>query len=349
MKKKKWQRMWRFLPLAALAIFALTGCGVKSVSTLTPGGIVARIEAHLMLQSLLIMVVVVVVVGFLFTYALIRYRKRPGQEDQIPIQVEGNVLLEVLWTVIPIILLIILAFPTVSKTFAVSDTAVPKHHGDNVVVVKVTAHQFWWQFDYPDYGITTAEDLFIPTGKKVVFQITSSDVIHSFWVPALGGKQDANPGQINSEYLIADKPGTYSGECAELCGSSHARMYFNVRAVTPSEFKAWTQEMKAGPTAPTTASAQTGQALFKANCMACHAVGKTGGNLAPNLTNFADREKIAGFLTHDKTTVEKWIKNPSSLKPGALMPARGAKGDLTDEQINDIADYLFTLSVKHNQ
>ncbi len=347
--KKKWQRSLSLIPVSALAIFTLIGCGKSNVSTLTPQGPVARTEEGLMLQSFLIMVVVVLVVGFLFTYALVRYRKRKGQEDFIPKQVEGNALLEVLWTVIPIILLIILAFPTVSKTFAVSNASVPKNHGDNIVVVKVTAHQFWWQFDYPDYGITTAQDLFIPTGKKVVLQVTSSDVIHSFWVPALAGKQDANPGQINPMYLVADKPGTYSGRCAELCGSSHALMYFNVRAVSPTDFKTWTKEMKAGPSQPTTTSAQNGEQLFKQNCMACHAIGKGGANLAPNLSNFADRENIAGIFPHDKTTLQKWIKDPTSFKPGALMPARGVKGTLTDQQISDIADYLFTLSVKPNQ
>ncbi|WEG11707.1 cytochrome c oxidase subunit II [Pullulanibacillus sp. KACC 23026] len=347
--KKKWQRLLRLIPLAVIAIFTLVGCGKPGLSTLDPQGPVARTEAGLMLQSFLIMIIVVVVVGFLFTYALIRYRKRPGQEDVIPKQVEGNALLEVLWTVIPIILLVILAFPTVAKTFSVSDATVPKNHGDNVVVVKVTAHQYWWQFDYPDYGITTSEDLFIPTGKKVVLQVTSADVIHSFWVPALAGKLDANPGQTDSMYLTADKPGTYAGRCAELCGASHALMYFNVRAVSPSDFTAWTKEMKAGPSAPATASAQKGESLFKQDCMACHAVGVSGSNTAPNLRNFADQKNIAGFLPHDKSTLEKWIKDPTSLKPGALMPSRGIKGNLTDQQISDIADYLFTLSVKHNQ
>jgi cytochrome c oxidase subunit 2 len=163
-------------------------------------------------------------------------------------------------------------------------------------------------------------------------------------VPALAGKQDANPGQSSHLWLDADKEGTYKGRCAELCGSSHALMYFNVKAVSPTEFKHWVADMKKGPAKAVTASAKEGEQIFKNNCMSCHAVGKQGGQTAPNMSNFADRENIAGFKEHTKGNVKKWIKDPDSIKPGAEMPAFGNK--LSDEQINSLADYLFSLSVK---
>lgn len=343
--KRRWQHLLRLLPLAGL-IALLSGCGVKGVSTLIPMGYVAREQYKLMIFSLLIMVVVMVVVGFIFFYVLIKFRKRKGQEDYIPKQVEGNTILEVLWTVIPILLLVILAFPTIKQTFALSDVSVPKSEKNNVVQVEVTAHQFWWQFKYPDKGVVTAQDLVIPAGKTIIFHLTSADVIHSFWVPALGGKVDANPGVTTTLKLEADHEGVYRGRCAELCGASHALMYFNVKAVSQADFDQWIKDMKKGPAAPTTASAKEGQELFKQNCMACHAVGKDGGPVAPNLTNFADRKNIAGILDHNKENAEKWIENPTAEKPGATMPARGATGKLTNDQINKIADYLFTLSVK---
>ncbi|TCP30501.1 cytochrome c oxidase subunit 2 [Scopulibacillus darangshiensis] len=338
---KKWRLSLRLFPLFAIALL-LSGCGKEGLSTLIPMGTVAKEQADLMLFSLLIMVLVMVVVIVLFTYAIIKFRKKRGQEDFIPKQVEGNAKLELLWTIIPIILLIILAVPTISKTFAHSDTHVAK--GDDVIKVKVTGHQYWWEFEYPDQKIKTAQDLVIPTGKKVVVELTSKDVIHAFWVPALAGKIDANPGQTTSLWLDADKEGTYKGRCAELCGSSHALMYFNVKAVSPDEFKQWSKDMKDGPSAPTTASAKKGEQIFKNNCMSCHAVGEKGGQTAPNLSNFADRENIAGFKEHNKKNLKAWIKNPGKIKPGAEMPS--FEDELSDDQINALADYLFSLSVK---
>lgn len=339
---RKRRGLWGVLPLLGMA-GVLSGCGKKGVSTLIPLGTVSRDQANLMLFSFLIMVAVVLVVGYLFVYAIVKFRQKKNDPDIIPEQIEGNIKLELAWTIIPIILLIILAFPTISKTFQDSQTAVAK--GKNVVHIKVTGHQFWWQFEYPDQKITTAQDLVIPTGKKIVIDLTSKDVIHSFWVPALAGKQDANPNQTSHLWLNADKPGIYKGRCAELCGASHALMYFNVKAVSPSKFKQWVSQMQKGPVAPQTASAKEGQQIFKNNCLQCHAVGDQGGQVGPNLSNFADRENVAGYLSHTKANVKKWITNPSSVKPGALMPAFGQK--LSAGQIQSLADYLFSLSVKN--
>lgn len=338
---KKWRHSLRLLPLLAIALL-LSGCGKEGVSALIPRGTVAKEQADIMLFSLLIMVLVVVVVGILFTYAIVKFRKKPHDEEFVPKQIEGNIKLELLWTIIPIILLAILAVPTVQKTFSTSDTHVAK--GEDVIKVSVTAHQFWWEFDYPDLKIKTSQDLIIPTNKKIIFDITSKDVIHAFWVPALAGKIDANPGQTTKMWFNANKEGTYKGRCAELCGSSHALMYFNVKAVSPDEFKQWTDNMQNASVNVETASAKKGQEIFKQNCMTCHAVGKNGGQVGPNMTNFADRENIAGFKEHTKGNVKKWIKNPDKIKPNAQMPAFGDK--LSDEQIDAVADYLFSLSVK---
>lgn len=346
--KKNWRHLLRLSPLLLLSVM-LTGCGKKGVSALIPMGEIAREQAWLMLFSFCIMLVVVAVVVIIFIYVLVRFRARRGQEDVIPKQVEGHTVLEILWTVIPIILLIILAVPTIAKTVSEENTHVGKNN-KNVVQINVTANQYWWEFQYPDQKITTAQDLVIPKGKTVILKLTSKDVIHAFWVPALAGKIDANPGQTTKLKFKADHEGTYRGRCAELCGSSHALMYFNVKAVSDDEYNQWIKAMKTamknGPAAPTTDDAKKGEDLFSKSCMSCHAVGSKGGNIGPNLTDFADRENVAGILDHNKKNLEKWIKNPSAVKPGANMPSRGASGNLTDDQIKQIADYLFTLSVK---
>jgi cytochrome c oxidase subunit II len=334
-----WKKAWRLLPLFAVVMLALTGCGDPYLSALEPKGPVAEAQLSLVKLSFFIMIGVFLIVMAIYTYVLIKFRKRPGQTG-IPKQIEGNHKLEIIWTVIPIILLLILAVPTVITTFHLAE----KSTGDDVVKVKVTAHQFWWEFEYPDLKIATGQELYIPTGKKIEFDLTSADVIHSFWVPALGGKTDTNPGQTNHMWLQADQPGIYKGKCAELCGPSHALMDFKVVAVQPTEFTTWVDKMKASANRqPTTASAQAGAQTFKQNCMACHAIGGQGGKLGPNLTAFGDRDRVAGILDPTKENIVRWIKNPQDVKPGNKMPTFGGK--LSDQDISNLADYLQTLKI----
>ncbi|MBO8162671.1 MAG: cytochrome c oxidase subunit II [Brevibacillus sp.] len=337
---KRWQHVWRLLALTIVTALTLTGCGDPTLSALIPSGPVAEEQLTLIKLSLFIMVGVIAVVMFIFAYVIIRYRQKPGQTG-IPEQVEGNTKLEIIWTVIPIILLFILAVPTVMTTFTL---AKDYSEEEGAVNVKVTAHQFWWEFEYPDLGVATAQDLYIPTGKKIMFQLTSKDVVHSFWVPSLGGKTDTVPGLVNKMWLQADKEGVYQGKCAELCGASHALMDFRVVAVSPEEFDSWVEKMKAGPAEPTTATAQEGQQLFQQNCLSCHAVGGQGGKLGPNLTAFGDRQKLAGILENNPEVLKQWIANPAQFKEGNLMPS--FEGTLSKEQIDALAEYLSGLKIR---
>ncbi len=236
---KGWQQFWRQLSLFGLLALVLTGCGKDELSALKPSGPVASMQYDLMKLSSAIMIGVFIVVMLIFTYVLIRYRKRPGQQG-VPKQVEGNHALEILWTVIPFLLLIVMAIPTVTTGFALHKEF-PK---EEALQVKVTAHQFWWEFEYPDLGVATAQDLVLPVGKKVQFQVTSADVMHAFWIPALGGKIDTNPGQENKIWLQADKTGIFYGKCAELCGASHALMDFKVEVMDQTAFDSWANGMK---------------------------------------------------------------------------------------------------------
>ncbi|MGA9172357.1 MAG: cytochrome c oxidase subunit II, partial [Thermoactinomyces sp.] len=178
------QRMWRVLLVFALLALALSGCsGNEKMNVLNPHGSAGEKQLDLITWSFILMLGVFAVVLAIYIYVLIRYRKRKGI-DRMPEQVHGNTLLEIVWTVIPIILLAILAVPTVTTTFDLSKE--PKKQ-DTVRVI-VTGHQYWWEFEYPDLGIKTAQELHIPVGKKIDLEIHGKDVLHSFWVPSLGGK-----------------------------------------------------------------------------------------------------------------------------------------------------------------
>lgn len=328
----------RLVPLMVLMMLFLTGCNVDSHGALDPKGPVAAKQLELILLSLGIMIGVLVVVFVLFFLVVYRFRRRPGN-DGIPEQIEGNHKLEATWTIIPIVLLIVMAIPTVMITFELEEEA---QATEGATIIKVVGKQFWWEFTYPEEGIVTAQDVYIPAGEKIVFELTSTDVQHSFWVPDLAGKLDTNVGgkNINYLYLEADEPGVYKGKCAELCGQGHALMDFKVVALERSEYDAWVESMKTPVVV--TEETQLGAELFDAKCLTCHAIDPSTPSMGPNLNGFADRITLAGFLDNDTENIVEWIKDPRSLKPGVTMP--GFEGDLTDEEILEIAKYLQSLN-----
>ncbi|SDC05519.1 cytochrome c oxidase subunit 2 [Melghirimyces thermohalophilus] len=318
----------------------MTGCEEPDRTVFSPKGEAGEGSLDVIMLSIYIMTFVVAVVLAIFIYVLIRYRQKPG-DNSIPKQVEGSMKLEMLWTVIPIILLAILAVPTLTHTFSLAEEA-PKD--EDPLRVKVTAHQYWWEFEYPDLGIKTAQQLHIPTDEKVYLELTSDDVIHAFWVPELAGKQDLNPGSTNKMWIDADEPGTYEGRCAELCGAGHALMNFQVVAQEKEDFDKWVEKRKNPSSEPKTAEQKAGKEVFTQNCMSCHAIDgtqmKTKGEKAPNLTGFAERNKIAGLLENNDENLEKWMKHPEQVKPGTYMPSFDF---LSDEDMDNLKAYLQSL------
>jgi cytochrome c oxidase subunit 2 len=335
--------MKRLLPLLTGLVLLLSACGRKDLSTLNPQGPVAEKQYELMKLSIGIMALVVVIVFAICIYVLIRFRRRVG-DNTIPKQVEGNHKLEIIWTVIPLVLLLILGVPTIKDVFGLAkDYSKDK----DAVHVKVTAHQYWWEFEYTDFGITTAQELVVPTDKKVAFELVGADVKHSFWIPSIGGKMDTNPGLTNRMYLEFPKEGVFRGKCAELCGPSHALMDFKAKAVSPTSFNRWVAAMKAPAVMPADAEIAD---KFTSQCLSCHAVGENGGTTAPNLTGVGGRQTIGGILYNDEVPVEKnlhdWITNPQKIKSGAMMPTADENG-LTPEQINGIAKYLASYKLDY--
>ena len=259
-------------------------------------------------------VIFVLVEGALIV-AIFKFRRRGGVDRAVE-QVHGNTRLEVMWTIAPVVLMAIIAVPTIATIFELRDT--PDPADPNVIEVNVIGHQWWWEFEYPAYGFTTAQEMYIPVGKDVVLNIMSADVIHSFWVPRLNGKRDAVPGRVSHLTFHADEAGEYRGQCAEFCGLAHADMRHMVKAVSPADFEAWAQKHAEPPDIPTTGPAADGWETFQLVCSACHAIDGTSASarIAPNLSYFGERQRFGGWVfENDSEHLRAWLRDPSALKP----------------------------------
>ena len=332
-------RWGRTLPGLALLAAALGGCAPHAQSALAPAGPVARAELGLIEHSLLIMLGVAVAVFAPLTYILLRFRERPG-DGREPVETDGNRTLEILWTAVPFALLLILAIPTMRGTFALA--AMPQ--GAAAVQVTVVGHQWWWEFDYPAYGIVTADEMHVPVGRPIDLTLRSADVIHSFWVPALAGKEDTIPGEDLRTWLEADRAGTYPGQCAEFCGLSHSLMRMDVVAEPAAAFQAWASGLQHPMVTPATPLAAEGQALFdQLGCGGCHAIAGTSaqGTVGPNLTGLGNRAVVvAGALANNPADLGQWLHDPQAIVAGTVMPSFP---NLTADQAQALETYLEGL------
>jgi cytochrome c oxidase subunit II len=326
-------------------------CGVSPQTTIDPQGPNARMIFDLFnIWIFWPAVVVFFAVEAVLIYAAFRYRGREG--DPLPVQTHGNTPLEITWTIIPALILIVILYFTFQTQAALATAPESR----DAVNVRVIGHQWWWEFQYPDLGVTTANELHIPTGVPVNVTLESADVIHSFWVPLLAGKQDAIPGRVNRIWMQADKDGTYFAQCAEFCGVQHALMRFLVVAESPNTFNSWaTNERRiqgfGSAAVPTPAPGaqpslvQQGATLFaNGACVTCHTVRGTqaAGTVGPELTHFGARNSIAAnTLPKDPegNNLKRWLRNPQAVKPGALMPNL----NLSEADIEAIAAYLESL------
>jgi cytochrome c oxidase subunit 2 len=328
----------------AAKVAALAGAGQRLTScvhnspqdALKPEGSVSRELNNLFWPVFWIAVGVFVLVAGLILTAIVRFRAR--DEDEAPVQVHGNTRLELTWTLVPFLLLAGIAIPTVKTVFDIN--RIPSAG----LEVDATGHRWWWQFSYPAQHISTANEMHIPAGQKVVIHLTSVDVIHNFWPPELAGKLYAIPGRTNRMVIEADHPATYYGQCAEYCGTSHANMRFRIVAQSPSDFDAWMSAQQQGPGAidPADADALAGQQLFTSKgCSGCHTVeGISAGVVGPNLTHLQSRSVFAGSIfAMNPNNLRAWLRNPPGEKPGSVMPNL----HLTDDEITKLIAYLETL------
>jgi cytochrome c oxidase subunit 2 len=239
--------------------------------------------------------------------------------------------------VLPTVVLLLLSGLTVAALR--SDPA--SANGD--LAITVVGHQYWWEVHYPGASVVTANEIHVPVGREVRFTLESDDVIHSFWLPALGGKTDMIPGHVNHMTLRADTPGSYRGQCAEFCGLQHAHMAFLVVAQTPAAFRHWLQQQASPAAPPTGHDATAGRAAFLSQpCAGCHQVRGTTATstVGPDLTHLASRSTIGALMVpNDTAHLQRWIVDAPAIKPGIHMPPV----PLTPVQTRDIVAYLDQL------
>jgi cytochrome c oxidase subunit 2 len=336
----------------------LTSCASDAKQDVfKPQGPIARKIDHLQRPVFVIAGLVFLLVQGLIVATIVKHRHRPGRPE--PIQVHGNTKLEIGWTVLPALLLVGVAFPTV---FTIFDLA--KEPTTNVLPVDVYGHMWWWEYRYPTLGISTANELHIPVGSPVRLSLHTIEpglpaakgedfatgVIHSFWVPALAGKQDVVPGRTNKLTIQASEENEYWGQCAEYCNLSHANMRLRVFSHNQPKFDEWVAQQRKPVEKPAGGDAAEGYKLFtgKGTCVGCHTMQGIEGATArtgPNLTHLQGRTTFAG-ATFDLNAenLKRWLRDPSAMKP--MRPEQGTgmpKLPLSETEINQLVAFLETL------
>jgi cytochrome c oxidase subunit II len=264
------------------------------------------------------------VVFLLLTYATVKFRSRDANPKHEPAQVYGSTQIELAWTIIPILIVVVLFLATARVIHAIEDARKP------ATAVEVTAigHQFWWVFRYPALGIVTANELHVPVSdpahpKPTFIKLLSADTDHSFWVPQLAGKTDLIPNRVNETWIDPRQTGIFLGQCAQYCGTQHAKMLLRVSVDSPESFDAWARAQK--QIANRDDKEAAGRHVFETTaCVNCHAVGGTNatGRFGPDLTHLMSRNTIAaGAAENTSENLRLWIQNPDAIKPGSLMPA----------------------------
>ncbi|HEY3060989.1 MAG TPA: cytochrome c oxidase subunit II [Chloroflexota bacterium] len=284
------------------------------------------------LELIISALLLALVLGWLIL-ALVRFRAAPGDTAE-PAQVHGNRRLELAWTVTPALTLAVV-FLLAVQTMNGVDAA-----GPGAQRVQVIGHQWWWEYQFPDLGVTTANELHVPVGTELTLELESRDVIHSFYVPRFGLMRDLVPGKTNRMALRIDRPGTYDGACTQYCGLQHAWMRQRIIAEPRDQFDVWIAAQRA-PASPPSAAGQ--QVFLRTTCVSCHAIRglPATAQVGPDLTHFGSRQTLgAGVLENTPTNLRQWIQNPHQIKPGVLMPGFGS---LPEQDLNALVNFLEGL------
>ena len=365
-RRRTLQRWGGIGALGLLSVLLLAGCGADQqiYSHISPA--TEKAEDIQWLYKILFWASLIVFVGVqvAIVYTVLRFRRR--RRDR-PEQVHGNTRLEMAWTIIPAVILLVIFIPTARVIF---DHAAAEETAD--FEIDVYGKQWWWEIQYlaipadpnnPESSpLVTANEVRLPQGANVRFNLQSNNVIHSFWVPQLSGKLDVIPGRQNQLQFTADQVGEYYGECAEFCGAAHAWMRFKVIIMPPAEFDAWVEAWRSPPPVdgnPETADVVEVPPSFGV-CLACHQVNGTNamvapqgfgtnpipdtGNPGPNLSLLACRETVAaGLLVNNAENLKTWLMNTDEVKPGVYMPNYYEAGQITEEQVDELVDYMLSL------
>ena len=336
------RRSSRWITAVGLLVVMLAACSPDQYpqTTLLPRGDFAKIADDLLDTTVRWALLVFVLVEGVLLYAIFRFRGKPG--DPEPHQTHGNTTVEVIWTVIPALILAAIAVPTVRAIFQTNATP-----GKEALTIEVVGHQWWWEFRYPEFNLTTANEMHVPTGRMVSLRMGSNDVIHSFWVPQFAAKRDVFANRETRMWFTAQAEGDYPGQCAEFCGIQHGRMSHRIKAQKPEEFQAWVAHMQTLSGKPGGAAQggnqeyAQGEKLFTGKgCIACHsmaAVNAPKGMVGPNLANIGSRSHLAaGTLKNTDENLARWIRDPQGIKKGVLMPNLG----VTEDEAKALVAYL---------
>jgi cytochrome c oxidase subunit II len=331
-----------FFCFIAVAAAATQGSSLSSTNIFAPASTPAHTIFRLSMFVLVVTGLIFVVVCILLVYSIVKFRSRAGDAGREPAQVYGSTQIELAWTVIPVLIVIVLFLATARVIHAIQDAPEPAGALD----VTVIGHQFWWEFRYPKLGIVTANELHIPASDPAhptptFLKLLSADTDHSFWVPELGGKTDLIPNRVNEMWLDPPRPGIYLGQCAQYCGTQHAKMLLRVYVDRPVDFAAWVNAQQQASAQDARVSA--GRRVFEHTaCTNCHAVGGTpaDGRFGPDLTHLMSRSTLAsGAAENTHANLRLWIQNPDAMKPGSLMPAM----KLSDTDLDAVTAYLERL------
>jgi cytochrome c oxidase subunit 2 len=330
-----------FLHCAASALWAAEPSR-HGTNIFSPASTPAKSIADLSAFVLVITGIIFLVVFALLFYSVVKFRERATDVGREPAQVYGSMQIGLAWTIIPTLIVVVLFLATARVIHAIEDAPEPAGAVDVIAI----GHQYWWEFRYPKLGIVTANELHIPVSDPshstpTFLQLLSADTDHSFWVPELAGKTDLIPNHPNRMWMDPQQTGVFLGQCAQYCGTQHAKMLLRVSVDQADDFGAWVRGQQ--KPAVEDAAAVAGRRVFERNaCMNCHRVDGTpaNGRFGPDLTHLMSRSTIAAGAaenTHDNLRL--WIQNPGAIKPGSLMPAM----KLSDADLDAVVSYMETL------
>jgi cytochrome c oxidase subunit 2 len=317
----------------------------SSTSIFSPVSTPANSIFGLSLFVLAVTATIFLTVFSLLVYSAVKFRKRADDDGREPPQIYGSDQLELAWTVIPVLIVVVLFLTTARVIHEVQDARQPP----GAIRVTVVGHQFWWEYRYPQYGFVTANELHVPVSDAkqptpTFLTLLSADTDHSFWVPRLAGKADLIPNHPNHMWIDPHEAGVYLGQCAQYCGTQHAKMLLRVYVEPRADFDRWVRLQQETPALdPTFTTAAEGRRVFATTaCINCHTVAGTEahGLFGPDLTHLMSRTTIAsGGAENNPDNLRLWVKNPDAIKPGSLMPAM----NLTDKELDRVTAYLLTL------
>jgi cytochrome c oxidase subunit II len=302
-----------------------------------PASTPAQSIFELSLLVLAIVAAIFLIVSGLLAYSIVKFRKKSRDDSREPPQVYGSNQVELAWTITPVLIVLVLFLASARVIFSVQGA--PRPPGS--LEVTVVGHRYWWEYRYPGHKVITANELHVPVGQPTFLNLLSADTDHSFWVPRLAGKTDLIPNHPNKMWIEPRETGLYLGQCAQYCGTQHAKMLLRIYVESREDFDRWIKEQ--GAAAHTDDSSSEGRTIFEGTvCINCHTVAGTAasGRFGPDLTHLMSRETIgSGIVPNTPENLRRWIQRPDDLKPGSLMPPMG----LSDQQLDAVTAYLVSL------